>query len=163
MECVKCHKNIKEQLELYTGEMACPKCRSKLTLAPAKISATNPKAKELLTLAELYYNYALAKKARIPISELVDNTPMSAEDMIDKAIGYCTEALKYGHPEALWRMAFFYDKDYIEKDSTESVRCRIAAQLYLALISSPDVQFLGYGESNTREETDALKRRAAGD
>ena len=113
MECVKCHRNIKEPLELYTGEMACPKCRNNLTLAPNKISATNIKAKELLTLAELYYNYALAKKARIPISELVDKTPMTADEMIDKSIEYCSEALKLGHPEALWRMAFFYDKDYI--------------------------------------------------
>ena len=161
MECTKCHINVKDPLELYTGEMACPKCRSQLTMVPRRISAQEPRAQELFYLAELYYHYSLCKNAKLPVTDLIDKSAMTSEDMLDKAIYYCQEALKLGHPEALWRMAFFYDKDYIEKDSTESVRCRIAAHLYLAIVTATDIQFTGYG--STREETDMLKRRAADD
>ena len=141
--------------------MACPKCKSNLTKYPKVLSATNPRACELFSLSETYYNYALCKKSAIPISSLIDQSTLTTEEMIEKSIYFCQEALKLGHPEALFRMAFFYDKDYLEQDKTETMRNRIAANLYLALVSSPENQFLGYGASGGPDETIALKRRAA--
>ena len=163
MECTKCHIEVREPLELYNGEMACPKCRSNLSKYPTKFQATDPRARELFSLSELYYNYSLCKAARLPATTLMDRCTLSAEDMVKKSVKYCKEAMKLGHPEALWRMAFFYDKDYVEKDKTETMRCRIAANMYMALVASPERQFPGYGASHGEAETFALKKRAAND
>ncbi len=163
MECTKCHIEVREPLELYNGDMACPKCRSSLNKYPAKLQATNPRARELFSLAELYYNYSICKAARLPATLLMDRCTLTGEEMVKKAVQYCQEAMKLGHPEAMWRMAFFYDKDYVEKDKTETMRCRIAANMYLTIFSSPERQFLGYGSSHGEAETYALKKRAAND
>ncbi len=163
MECTKCHKDIKEPLELYTGEIACPRCKASLSQYPKVLSAANPRCVELFSLSELYYHYALSKYANLSVPSIVEQSAMSADEMLAKAISYCQEALKLGHPEALWRMAFFHDKGYIHSDKTETVRYRIAANMYLALVTAPDAQFSGYGVSGGPDETVALKRRAAED
>ncbi len=159
MECSKCHREIKDPLELYTGDTACPKCRGNLSSYPKRFSAVNPRAREFFSLAELYYHYSLCKSARLPTTGLIDKSTLTAEKMVEKAVFYCSEAAKLGHPEALWRLAFFYDKDYLEKETSETVRSRIAANMYLAIVSAPELQFEGYGE----DETVALKRRCADD
>ncbi len=164
MKCNKCHKEIKEPLQLYTGTMACPKCKNSMNNYPKSFEITDPRANEFFTLSELFYHYSICKSAQLgAVSPLIDKCSLSAEKMIKKSVQYCQQAVNLGHPEAFWRMAFFYDKDYVEKDKTELVRCRIAANMYLALISSPERQFLGYGASNGEEETTALKARAASD
>lgn len=163
MECTKCHKEVREPLELYNGDIACPKCKSKLTQYNSAFSATNPRARELFQLSETYYNYSICKKTGIMTSALVDKSTLTAEEMVEKAIDLCQEAAKLGHPEALWRLAYFYDRDYLEQDKTKNMRCRIAANLYLSLITASETQFPGYGASGTSEETTNLKVRAAND
>lgn len=165
MQCTnpKCRIDVREPLELYNGEMACPKCKSSLSKYPTKFQATDPRARELFSLAELYYNYSICRAANLPTTALMDKCSLTAEEMVKKSVQYCQEAMKLGHPEALWRMAFFYDKDYVEKDKTETMRCRIAANMYLAIASSPERQFPGYGSSHGEAETFALKKRAAND
>lgn len=163
MECTKCHKEVREPLELYNGEIACPKCKSKLTQYHSVLSATNPRACELFELSETYYHYALCKKSGIPTSHLAEQSTLTAEEMVEKAIDLCQEAVKLGHPEAVWRLGFYYDRDYLEQDKTETMRARIAANLYLSIITAPDTQFPGYGITGTSDETIDLKRRAATD
>ena len=162
MKCNKCNKNI-EPLELYTGDMACPKCKNKINLIPKRITAANQKACELLSLSELYFHYALCKNAKISTSDLVNFCTLKPSEMIDKSIEYCQRALDLGHPEALWRMAFFYNKNYVKNTMSESARYRTAAQLYLGITSCPNVHFEGYENSETENNTLLLKRRAADD
>ena len=162
MECNKCHKNI-QPLELYTGELACPKCKSNISLIPKHISAANPMARELISLSELYYHYALCKSARIETPELVSRCSLTTDEMIAKAVEYCGDALSLGHPEALYRMAFFYNKNISKSETTDSVRYRTAAQLYLALITNPDTSFEGYDSSGAADKIALLKKRAAED
>ena len=163
MQCNKCHTEVREPLELYNGEMACPKCKSNLNKQSTKLQATDPRAKELFSLAELYYHYSICKAAKLPATGLVERCTLSADEMVKKAVQYCQEAVKLGHPEAIWRMAFVYDKDYVEKDKTETMRNRIAAHMYLSILSSPERQFPGYGAANSEADTYALKKRAAND
>lgn len=163
MECTKCHKKNIEPLELYTGDMACPKCRNRLNLIPKRISASSSRACELLSLSELYYHYALCKNAKITTTELVNTNPLTAEEMVEKAVEYCREAMDLGHPEAVWRMAFFYHKNYVKNAASESIRYRTAAQLYLGLVSYPDTHFEGYEDNEAADNTLLLKRRAADD
>ena len=143
--------------------MACPKCKSTINMIPKHISAADPRAKEYFDLCELYYHYALCKNAKVSTSELAGQSSLTANEMIEKSIEYCALALKLGHPEALWRMAYFYDKDYIGTEATDSVRYRTAAQLYLGLISCQDARFEGYENGEADEKTLLLKRRAADD
>ena len=162
MECVKCRKNI-EPLELYTGDIACPRCKSKLNLIPKHITAQNPRARDLLSLSELYYHYTLCKNAKITATDLVNYCTLTPNEMIEKAIAYCQEAMQLGHPEAIWRMAFFYHKNYVRGTATDSVRLRTAAQLYLGLVTAPDAVFEGYDTDEVESRTLLLKRRAADD
>ena len=163
MECTKCHKKNIEPLELYTGDMACPKCKNKLNLIPKRISAANPRACELLSTSELYYHYALCKNSNISVSDIVSACSLTPDEMVAKSIEYCQQALDLGHPEALWRMAFFYNKNYVKSTTTESVRQRTAALLYLGLLSYPDAHFDGYDDNEAENSTLLLKRRAADD
>ena len=163
MECSKCHKEIKEPLELYTGDMICPKCKGSLIVYSRKFTASNPKSCENFALCELYYHYALCKVAGIPATDLVDKSALTPEKMIEKAIHYCREAVKLGHPEALWRLAFFYDKGYLERNTNEALRIRIAANMYLSVVTAPEIQFEGYGVVAGEDETLSLKRRCADD
>ena len=95
MECNKCHKDV-QPLELYTGELACPKCISQISLIPRQISAANPLARELVSLSELYYHYALCKSARIATPELISRCSLTTDEMIDKSVEYCRDALRLG-------------------------------------------------------------------
>ena len=162
MECNKCHKDV-QPLELYTGELACPKCRSQISLIPRQISAANPLARELVSLSELYYHYALCKSARIATPELISRCSLTTDEMIDKSVEYCRDALRLGHPEALYRMAFFYNKNINKSETTDTVRYRTAAQLYLALITNTDISFEGYDSNGAADKIESLKKRAAGD
>jgi hypothetical protein len=96
MECSKCHKEIKEPLELYTGDMICPKCKGSLIVHSRKFTASNPKGCENFALCELYYHYALCKVAGIPATDLVDKSALTPEKMIEKAISYIPEDAKMG-------------------------------------------------------------------
>lgn len=163
MECTKCHNKNFEPLELYTGDIACPKCKNRLNLVPKRINASDKRACELLSLSELYYHYALCKTTKITTTDLVNASSLTTEEMIEKSIEYCQQALDLGHPEAIWRMGFFYHKNYVKKTTTDSVRLRTAAQLYLGLVSYPDAHFEGYEDNEAENNTLLLKRRAAMD
>jgi hypothetical protein len=163
MECPKCHKSNIEPLELYTGDIACPKCKSRLNLIPRRMDAKDPRACEMLSLSELYFHYAICRNAKISATDLLSACTLTPDEMIEKSIEYCQQALKLGHPEAVYRMAFFYDKKYIKNVGTESIRLRTAAQMYLGIVAYPDAHFEGYEDNEAENRTLLLKRRAADD
>ena len=46
-------------------------------------------------------------------ANIFGNFDMNAA-MIEKAVALCTEAAAAGHPEAVWRLAFYFDKAFVE-------------------------------------------------
>ncbi len=154
----KCGIDIKSPLDLYNGDMACPRCRKKIELISREMQLTE-KNSELYELAELWYSYGLSLCVGNSVPEAIRAIGISGEEMIQKALALTMEASLSGHPEARWRLAFFYDKDYAESDKTESVRVRLAGKYYSSIFESSLPEFTGYG----REQTLALKHRAARD
>ena len=154
----RCGIDIKAPLELYNGDLACPKCRQRVMLMLEEIKVT-PENKELYALSNMWFSYGLARDVDTTVPELVEGIRISPKEMIRKATLLATEASLLGHPEARWRLGFFFDKDFVENDKTESARCRIAAKYYESIFASPEVEFAGYGAP----ETVALKKRAAKD
>ncbi len=154
----KCGIDIKAPLDLYNGDMACPRCRKKIELISGEMQLTDNN-RELYELAELWYSYGLSLSIGNSVPEAVRDIGLGSAAMIDNALGLTMEASMLGHPEARWRLGFFYDKDYAESDKTEAVRTRLAGKYYSSIFESNSREFTGYG----KDETDALKHRAARD
>lgn len=152
----RCGHDIKAPLELYTGDLACPRCRSRIDLGLEEIKVT-ARNRELFELSEMWFSYGLARDIDLKIPEAVEAIRIDPHQMIKKATGLATEASLLGHPEARWRVGYYFDRDFVEKDKTESARCKIAAKYYESVFMSPDAEFEGYGQA----ETERLKRRAA--
>ena len=154
----RCGIDIKAPLELYNGDLACPKCRQRVILMLDEVKVT-PENKELYELSNMWFSYGLSKDVDTSVPELAMGIRLSPKEMIRKATLLATEASLLGHPEARWRLGFFFDRDFVENDKTESARCRIAAKYYESVFASPEGEFAGYGAP----ETLALKKRAAKD
>ncbi len=109
----------RDVLELYDGQLALA---GKKTLISAnipelKITATG---KELFALSECLYAKWLSEGDDLRL--------------VDKAVELCRKAVEEGYPHAVVRMAFYYDKDYVELDRTEEFRCRVACDYYSKVV-----------------------------
>lgn len=112
--------NIKDKLndgflELYDGQMALANKKTLITdnLPELKFTA---RGKELFALSESLYGKYLTEGGGVALAE--------------RAVEMCALAVKQGYPHAVVKMAFYYDKDYIEIDRTEEFRCRVACDYY---------------------------------
>lgn len=106
-------------LELYDGQLALA---GKKTLISANIPELRITAagKELFSLSERLYAKWLSDGKDLRL--------------IDKAVDLCRKAVKEGYPHAVVRMAYYYDKDYLELDRTEEFRCRVAYDYYSKVV-----------------------------
>ncbi len=125
MICNNCKKNYTEPLELRNGEWACPNCKELLGATFGKFVITEEND-ELYNLSEGYYfRYLTSTDGAVG-----KNAP---EKLLDKAISLCKEAVALSHPLAVVRLAYYYDKDYIDLSSTEFRRAKTAAHYYKAV------------------------------
>ena len=167
MICISCHKNFDDALELYNGNIACPHCGADLaTVTDFKVTAEN---NERFRLSETYFFHSLElSNKNINSRRGASNSSIKKEwdECVENAIKHCRIAAYSGHPEAYWRMGFYYDKDYAGTSSTENQRCRIAHNFYRALADCDAQAPMLEGVSST-EYNDAwfksLKKRAARD
>ncbi len=170
MICTNCNRTFDNALELFSGCIACPHCGS--DLASVKEFKITPESEERFRLSETYFYRSLE------ISNANINGRHGAIDLkkneadwreaIDNAIKHCRVAASAGHPEAYWRMGFYYDKDYAGVGSTEAQRCRIAYNFYAALCYYDRFKELKVdGNASAikynNEMFEALRRRAAND
>ena len=118
MKCNHCNHEIKQPLELYDGAWACPRCRKYLfdMQGGSQSFKITPDNDELFQLSELYYFHWLSG---------------GSEEELKNAITFCRQAAYAGHPGALTRLGYYYDKDYDEVNRSESVRCRFAYRCYM--------------------------------
>ena len=108
-----------EYLELYDGQMASLSTKKLISDTVPELRFT-AKGRELFALSESLYCKWLE----------------SGEDysLVEKAIEVCRAAAASGEPQAVVKMAFYYDKDYIDADRTEEFRCRIACDYYSKVV-----------------------------
>lgn len=120
----KCRRNVEAPLELYDGSWACPYCKHEMMSAFSDFNIT-AENEELFTLSERSYYRWLTNSRRA-----------GGRKWLDKAVELCREAARLGNPLAVMRLAYYYDKDYVEENRSEAVRCRIAYAYYSAVCYS---------------------------
>lgn len=123
----KCKRKVEQPLELYDGSWACPYCKHEIASMSGnfRITAEN---EELFTLAERSYFSWLTMS--------VSERRRSGKKTLEKAVELCKEAARQGNPLAVTRLGYYYDKDYVEVNRSEAVRCRIAYAYYSAVCFS---------------------------
>ena len=117
MKCTTCGKEV-TPLELYDGTWSCPSCRNPLVdhLDQFVINYDN---EELFTQSEILYS-----------NWLFNNDGSTGLSSIDKAVRLCRESARMGNPKAIARLAFYYDKDYVGRECSETTRFKIAFNYY---------------------------------
>ncbi len=123
MQCEKCKNEFERALELYNGDWYCPYCHEILALSDLKLVVTDAN-EDAFKMAEICYLRAL----KTPAAEKINYN-----EMLVKAIEFCREAARSGHPKALVRMGFFYDSGYFAIDETEAFKQ--AYEYYRAVIN----------------------------
>ncbi len=167
MICTKCKKTFADPLELYDGTVACPKCGKPLAeITELRITA---ESEERFRLSETYFFHSLELSNKNITKKLDDDDREKLRkewnECIDNAVRHCRLAASAGHPKAIWRMGFYYDKDYTAVSSTEAQRCRIAYNFYstLAYLKDNDVRADSPELAMSAADVHKLKVRAAND
>ena len=106
-------------LELYDGQMASLATKRLISDTVPELKFT-ARGRELFALSESLYCKWLE----------------SGDDysLVEKAVELCREAVSLGEPQAVVKMAFYYDKDYLATDRTEEFRCRVACDYYSKVV-----------------------------
>ena len=123
----RCGKEVEQPLELYDGSWACPYCKREMGGDFSAFSITEEN-EELYILSERSYYRWLTNMKLL--------RGKAAQKLIDRAVELCRESAQLGNPLAVLRLGFFYDKDYVEVNRSEAVRCRIAYAYYSAVCFS---------------------------
>ena len=130
MICIHCKKQLTKTLNLFNGKRICPHCMKEASPIPVPQLKTDSNADELYRLSRAYFFRGIARE--IGKENVIAGTP-DYEECFERATALCLEAALMGHPEAMWNMGFYYDKDFVETDRTELERCRVAAEYYKAI------------------------------
>ena len=142
MICIHCKKQLTKTLNLFNGKRICPSClkeASPIPDAPHMKEGTN--ADEIYRLSRSYFFRGIAREIG---KEAVPTGTPDYEECFERATSLCLEAALTGHPEAMWNMGFYYDKDFIETDRTELERCRVAAKYYSAIALHSESEVAGW-------------------
>ncbi len=110
MRCEKCGKE-RDVYELYSGEFVCVKCKKPITIKEFEITTENS---EKFTLSEILFHEALQTLSR------VDNSHQNAKlahEKITKAVELCKQAALGGNPNALLRLAYYYETNHANVDN----------------------------------------------
>lgn len=168
---VHCGKKI-TPLETVLGAR-CPHCGS--DVRPEKLRITPENDAQFRLSEALYYAYLEWAKG---ISK--SGTKMTAEDVRGKeqlaeAMETCRRAAYDGHPEAILRLAFYYDNNYVDYGQTDD-RDRIAVSLYHRILDEDGLEGVykaaykahfeksadgGKVAEQIKERAERLRRRAA--
>ena len=115
--CTACGKEI-SPLELYDGTWSCPRCRNLLIDQQSELKVTREN-EELFRQGELLYaQWLFNRDGRANFS------------LVEKAISLCRRSARLGNPKAIARLGYYYDKDYIGGNFTETMRVKLAYTYY---------------------------------
>lgn len=125
MKCVnpKCGKTIERPLELYDGRWACPYCRSIVGDVVGEGFRITAENEMLFTQSEICFLTWLT----------AGRDGRRDRHMLENAVELCREAALAGHPRAAMRMGYYYDKDFVEENRSETARCRVAYTYYASV------------------------------
>lgn len=111
MECEKCKRQFVRPLELYNGDWACPRCHNSLALNSIQLNVTDDN-ENMFKMAEICYLRALKLQSNKKVYD----------KFLSKAMAYCKDAARSGHPKALVRLGYFYEFGYFSIDLCEAFK-----------------------------------------
>lgn len=124
MKCKENHE-FEAPLILFNGDYACPECGIDLKLDKNDSLLSTEENIELFEQSEIYYLNALKNC----------NDPKQFNKLIKKSFELCRDSALLMNPEAIVKMGFFYDKDYVETTSlSEAQRTKVAMDYYTLVI-----------------------------
>ena len=118
IECTKCKHDIKNEdvIEIFNGELICPRCGSILSVQEFKVTAQN---QELFERAELYYGKYLSLCGKKVITKSEEK---SIKHFLSGAIEHSRESSLEKHPEARILLGRFWQSGYMEKSESKSLK-----------------------------------------
>lgn len=84
----------------------------------------------------------------------------ASRKMLEDAVAFCKSAAFKGHPEAILRLGYYYDKDFVDTNRTEADRCKIAGAYYKSVINAADNGYTAE-QGQTCPDPAVLKKAAA--
>ena len=142
---MKCGKEIATPLECFDGKWYCPHCFEEVQSGNVRFRIDR-ESNDKYELSQVYFCQWLT-------------TQNADTELLDKAVAYCKEAAFAGHPKAILRLGYFYDKDYIEKNNSEKARVVIAEKYYSSLCDNPNEKIEGGYDAHV--DLDEVKAQAA--
>lgn len=149
MYCKSCQKE-REVFELYDGKYFCARCRKEIDFG--KFSKTAADDGDF-TLSEILFHEAIASSSRSVRDR--ERARKRATAQKAKAVALCKRAALNGHPQALLRLAYYYETGSAGIDPVTSFK--LACNFYRRIWSYDK----GAGAGVTEEQLSELKRIAA--
>ena len=155
MKCsnAKCGRKIDRPLELYDGRWACPYCRSIIGDTGGNFRITAMSDATFVRSEICFLRW---------LSSGRDKYGKEGMKLLDRAVSLCKDAALSGHPEAAIRLGYYYDKDFVETNRSETARCRVAYNYYASVCFGRTEGALTVEEGLTAPDWNGLRRKAAG-
>ena len=143
MICKNCSKNVETPLVLYDGRLACPYCTKELTdVGDFRVSAESEADDRIAELGYLRW---------------LERPSAETKKYLDRSVEACIRAARAGHPKAVARLGYFYEKGYVDGTRGRSESSTIAYGYYKKLCFAGNVRVKvsdgvsGYGEAEFAE------------
>ncbi len=150
MKCLKCNREYPRPLEIFTGALACPSCKTTLFDVSSKVDfRISEENEELYIQSEIAYHYALKAGTKVEYNKY-----------LDEAVKLCKQAANTYNPKAMLRLAYFYDYDYVDKNRSELERCKIAKSYYRSICFG-DLSYIDIDGTIELPNIQSLKENAA--
>ena len=134
MYCNKCKIDIDSPLILFTGSIACPKCKEKLINHSHQETI---KGKEYYQLGEIAFYQGILEASH----HGAEKRNNKYKEYLEKAHTLFLESAKAKYLYANYYLGYFYDRDYEGLNMSESLRCQIAYRFYTSLLDYTDNSF----------------------
>lgn len=134
MICNSCKREIKDPLVLFDGRLICPKCNKSIIVTNQKYVVTDEN-KELYEQSEILFLKLLPELNEKDYKEYANKKSFVNKEL-GKVINLCNKAAMDGHPSAVYRLGYYYEKSFIDASLPEDYRFKIAYNYYTALLKS---------------------------
>ena len=123
IKCTTCGRAV-VPLDLYDGSWSCPVCRNPLSNFQSDFVVTSDN-EELFVQSEILF-----------AQWLFNHDGRVNESIVKRAVELCSRSASMGNPKAIARLAFYYDKQYVDQSYGDMMRCKIAYIYYSAICYS---------------------------
>lgn len=143
MICKSCSKNVETPLVLYDGRLACPYCTRELT-----------DVGDFRVNAESEADYRIAE---LGFLRWLERPSAETKKYLDRSVEACIRAARSGHPKAVVRLGYLYEKGYVDGTHGRSESSTVAYGYYKKVCFAGNVRVkvsdgvAGYGEAEFAE------------